>query len=180
MRTRRLPAILVALTLCAAGIVAGCGSSDDSTAVSEGAPLHLGDLEYNVVITRYLNPNDTEDKSYLQGAPQLPNDENYLGVFMQVKNTGENPQTIPADMKIVDTEGDQFTPASLQNPFSLDLGQPVEGGAVVPNPESAAANGPIQGSMVLFLITQASIEDRPLELVIPSADGGAGEIQLDL
>ena len=180
MRTRRLPAILVALTVCVAGLVAGCGSSNDESAVMEGAPLHLGSMEYNVVITRYLNPNDTEDRSYLQGAPSLPDDEYYLGVFMLIKNTGDEAEVIPEGMKVVDTEGKEYDPAPLDNDFSLDLGAQVEGGGVVPNPESAASNGPIQGSMALFLISESSIEDRPLELVIPSPDGESGQIQLDL
>ena len=180
MRTRRLPALIVALTVCAAGLVAGCGSSQDETNVQEGAPLHLGDLKYNVSITRYLNPNDAEDKAYLEGAPKLPNDETYLGVFMQINNDGDHAQVIPQDMKVIDTEGTEYSPAPLDNDFSLALGSQVAGGAVVPDPESTAANGPIQGSMVLFLISESSIENRPLELVIPSPDGGTGQIQLDL
>ena len=181
MRTRRLPALIVALTVCAAGLVAGCGSSqEDRPDVQEGVPLHLGDLTYNVSITRYLNPNDTEDRAYLQGAPKLPNDETYLGVFMQITNDGDKTQVIPQDMKVIDTEGTEYSPAPLDNDFSLDLGSQVTSGGVVPDPESAAANGPIQGSMALFLISEASIENRPLELVIPSPDGSTGQIQLDL
>ncbi len=181
MRTPRLPAILVVLAACAvAALGAGCGSSEEPSSVAEGAPLHLGDMEYNVVITRYLNPNDTEDSPYLQGAPKLPVDDYYLGVFMQIKNTGSEAQTLPTNMKVVDTDGHQFSPAPLDNDFSLDLGSEVQPQAVVPNPESAAANGPIQGSMALFLINSASVESRPLQLVIPGAGGEPGEIQLDL
>ena len=180
MRTRRLPALIVALTVCAAGLAAGCGSSSEETQVAEGVPLHLGDMSYNVSITRYLNPNDSEDRAYLQGAPTLANDETYLGVFMQVRNSGDASHAIPEDMKVIDTEGSQFAPAPLQNDFSLDLGSQVPGGGEVPIAGSPAADGPIQGSMVLFLISESSIENRPLELVIPSSEGGTGEIQLDL
>jgi hypothetical protein len=181
MRTRRLPALLVALTVCAAAaLTAGCGSGEDFSSVAEGAPLHLGDMEYNVVITRYLNPNDAEDSPYLKGAPKLPDDDYYLGVFMQIKNAGDMTQVVPTDMKVVDTDGNEYSPAPLDNDFSLDFGAQVQADGVVPDPESAAANGPIQGSMALFLISSASVEARPLELVIPSADGESGEIQLDL
>jgi hypothetical protein len=180
MRTRRLPALLVALTVCAGGLVAGCGYQDTATNVAEGAPLHLGDVEYNVVITRYLNPSDTEDRAYLQGGPTLPDNEMYLGVFMQIQNNGDQSALIPPSMKVVDTEGNEYSPAPLQNDFSIDLGSKVPSGGEVPDPESAAANGPVQGSMVLFLINEASNENRPLELVIPAPDGSTGEIQLDL
>ncbi len=180
MRTRRLPAILVALTVCAAALLAGCGKSEDESSVAEGAPLHLGDMEYNVVITRYLNPNDAEDSAYLEGAPRLPNQDYYLGVFMQIKNNGDTTQVVPSDMKVVDTDGQIYSPAPLHNDFSLDLGSKVQADGVVPDPESPAANGPVQGSMALFLVSQASVDARPLELVIPGAGGETGEIQLDL
>ena len=180
MRTRRLPAILVALIVCAGVLLAGCGSSNDESQVAEGAPLHLGDMAYNVVITRYLNPNDPEDSAYLKGAPTLPNKDYYLGVFMQIKNNGDKAQVVPSDMKVVDTDGHVYSPSPLDNDFSLDLGSNLEGGGVVPDPESPAANGPIEGSMALFLIDEASVDARPLELVIPGAGGETGEIQLDL
>jgi hypothetical protein len=180
MRTRRLPAILVALIVCVGVLLAGCGSSDDATQVAEGAPLRLGDMEYNVVITRYLNPNDQEDRAYLKGAPPLPNKDYYLGVFMQIKNNGGTTQVIPSDMKVVDTDGHIYSPAPLHNDFSLDLGSQVKADGVVPDPESPAANGPVQGSMALFLIDEASVDARPLELVIPGAGDETGEIQLDL
>ena len=50
----------------------------------------------------------------------------------------------------------------------------------LPQPESTAANGPIQGSMVLFLISQAATEDRPLTLDIHSPSGPVGEVELDI
>ena len=50
----------------------------------------------------------------------------------------------------------------------------------LPEPESTAANGPIQGAMVLFLIDEAATEDRPLILDIPSSAGAAGEVELDI
>ena len=34
--------------------------------------------------------------------------------------------------------------------------------------------------MVLFLIDEAAIEDRPLTLDIPSSTGPAGEVELDI
>jgi hypothetical protein len=51
---------------------------------------------------------------------------------------------------------------------------------VLPEPESTAANGPIQGAMVLFLIDEGATELRPLILDIPSSTGSVGEIELDI
>lgn len=181
MRTLRLPAALAALAaLLVIVLAAGCGASSGDLSVVEGEPVTLGDLTYNVVITRYLNPNDIEDRAYLQGAPSLPAGDYYLGVFMQVHNAGGTAQSLPQGFSITDTQGQTFKPASLTNDFALPLGSPLGAGAKMPDPESAAANGPIEGSLVLFLVSQAATEDRPLMLRIPSAAGAAGEVQLDL
>ena len=50
----------------------------------------------------------------------------------------------------------------------------------LPEPETTAANGPIQGAMVLFLIDRSAVEDRPLVLHIPSSTGQVGDVELDL
>jgi len=181
MRTPRLPAAVLALAATSAiALFAGCGSSNESLSVKEGEPLTLGDLQYNVQITRYLNPADVEDKSYLQGAPPLPNGDYYLGVFMQVKNEGDTVQALPRDFKVVDTDGNAFHATPLSNDFALALGSQMDAHGEVPASDSAAATGPIEGSMVLFLVSQAAIESRPLQLQIPSASGPTGQVELDL
>jgi hypothetical protein len=181
MRTRRLPAALLALVAAlAVALAAGCGSSDESLSVKEGEPVTLGDLQYNVQITRYLNPADVEDKAYLAGAPPLPAQDYYLGVFMQVKNEGDSVQKLPQDFTVADTEGKVVHASPLTNDFALQLGSKVDANGQAPAVDTAADTGPIQGSMVLFLVTEASIEDRPLILQIPSASGAPGEVELDL
>jgi hypothetical protein len=181
MGTPRLPAAVLALAATfAMAFATGCGSSDQSLSVKEGEPVTLGDLHYNVQITRYLNPDDVEDRSYLQGAPPLPNADYYLGVFMQVQNDGGTAQGLPQDFKVVDTDGNEFHATPLTNDFALQLGSQVEAHGQVPAVDSAADTGPIQGSMVLFLVSQAAIENRPLILQIPSASGASGEVELDL
>jgi hypothetical protein len=177
---RARPISLALAALAATFVVAGCGSSDNETSVKEGAPLHLGDLSYNVVISRPMNPSDVEDKDYLQGAPSLPNDQFYLGIFIQIHNSGDSSQNVPTDFKVIDTAGDSWTAVPLHNPFALDLGSPIGGGGSLPSAESAAANGPIGGSLVLFLVDQTATENRPLELEVPSTGGEAGRIELDL
>ena len=53
--------------------------------------MFLGNLEYNIQISRFLNPSDQEDKAYLKGAPPLPRGSYYLGIFLQVHNHGSKP-----------------------------------------------------------------------------------------
>jgi hypothetical protein len=168
-------ALVVGLTL------GGCGDHPDSDlSVGEGQPLKLGDLVYNVQISRPLNPADPEDKAYLANQPQPPKDELYLGVFMQVENDGDTPQELPAEMTVADTAGNEFQPLPSRSLFALDLGGTVPGDRQAPDLESTAASGPIQGAMVLFLIDEAATELRPLTLEIPSPDGDVGEVELDI
>ena len=47
-------------------------------------------------------------------------------------------------------------------------------------PNSIAADGPTQGSLILFLIEEASTENRPLELEIPLPSGEVGVVELDI
>jgi hypothetical protein len=179
--TRLGAALMLAAALVAGVVLSGCDTNPESDlSVDEGQPMKLGDLLYNVEISRFLNPRDPEDSAYLAGQPPPPNDKLYLGVFMLVQNEGDTAQEVPSDFKVVDTEGTEFKPIPSQSLFALKLGGKVGGKQQLPEPESTAANGPIQGSMVLFLIDQSATEDRPLTLDIPSSSGSGGEVELDI
>jgi hypothetical protein len=178
----RLGAVSVLVVAFVAGLLlAGCGSDpEDTLKVDEGEPMKLGNLVYNVQISRFLNPNDDEDKAYLAGQPPPPNDEFYLGVFMQVSNDGSTPEAVPTDFIVEDTVGTRFKPVASDSLFALDLGGKVPADGQLPKPETTAANGPIQGAMVLFLVSRSALEDRPLVLHIPAPSGPAGEVELDI
>jgi len=158
---------------------AGCGAEEAETDVPEGEPLELGELAFDVQITRFLNPDAADDSQYLEGAPPLADGEQYLAVFMEVANEGEEPNVVPYPFKIVDTRGVVYYQAEAENPFTLVAGTPIPPGERVPGAETPAANGPIEGSALLFPLTQQANEDRPLKLVVPGPTG-VGEIELDL
>jgi hypothetical protein len=179
MRLRTTTILALAISLIALVALAGCGSDDPETQVNEGETLELGDLTYSVQITRYLNPFSPEDSTYLQGAPELDKGEQYLGVFMQVANDGTEPNVVPYPFHIVDTRGNIYEQQQLDNPFALVGGTPIEPDQSVPGLETAARNGPVQGSLILFLLPEAANENRPLQLVVPGP-GEAGKIELDL
>src|SRR5438067_2229992 len=158
--------------LCLAILLSGCNTNPEATTnVSEGEGMQLGELLYNVQITRYLNPADAEDRAYVAGQPPLRPNQYYLGVFMQIQNKSSSAQPLPSNFRVVDTVGTRFKPVPSKSLFALKLGGNVAGNGVVPAPETTAANGPIQGSMVLFRINSAAIQDRPLTLDIPSSTG---------
>ncbi len=94
---RRITFALVAL-LALALPLAGCGDDESELDVIEGEPIESDHVNYNVVISRFLNPDDTEDEGYLVGQPPPPPDEQYFGVFMQVKNHGEEDTTLPDEI----------------------------------------------------------------------------------
>jgi hypothetical protein len=176
---RRALAAAIVVVLTAA--VAGCSSTEDRLSVAEGTPVTLDNLSYNVQISRYLKPAELEDQAYLKGAPPLARDEQYLGVFLQVHNHGSTKEGMPSRYEVTDTEHNAYQPVPIDNDFALPLGGVVGAGGRLPNPETIAANGPIDGSMLLFLIPQSSAENRPLTLKIPAAAGGApGRVELDL
>ena len=71
--TRRMPhfALSMLAGLALSSAVAGCGE-EELTEVVEGEPIELAGLDYNVQITRFLNPDDAEDAQYLVGQPPPP------------------------------------------------------------------------------------------------------------
>jgi hypothetical protein len=179
MRRRLLILPLLAVALIGlAGLASGCG--DEATAeANEGEPLELGDLSYNIQITRELNRFSTEDAAYLEGAPVLRRGQEYLGVFMQVTNQGDEAAVVPDPIRIVDTRGTTYDQVRYSNDWTLDPGTPIEPGDTVPGVETVAKNGPVQGSLILFAIDEEANENRPLTLEIPGPDE-VGKIVLDL
>ncbi|MEK6277797.1 MAG: hypothetical protein AABM29_07285 [Actinomycetota bacterium] len=177
-RLLRLLPVLAALILLSLTAVA-CGTEEDKTDLIEGEPVELGDLEYNVLFSRFLNPNDVEDREYLVGQPAPEPDELYLGVFMQVENTGDEAARLPETLTVTDTGHQTYFPIESESPYALHLGDRIGGKDEAPALDSSAQVGPIGGSMVLFSISDQSTEDRPLKLIIPGQDGPA-EVELDI
>ena len=170
---RRPFAFTLLLLLAALGLSA-CGNKTETRTLgeTEGIYVDVGDLVYQVQISRILNPNDSEDRAYLRGLPPgeatLKPGETWFGVFMRVSN--EKQQTIkPASsFRIVDTQENEYEPVELDpeaNPFAYQP-SPLRGGEVYPNSESVAYANNIQGSLVLFKVQFRSLQNRPLELMI--------------
>lgn len=176
---RRISIALVALVALALPLGA-CGTEEEELDVIEGEPIEADDVRYNVVISRFLNPDDTEDRGYVVGQPPPPPDEQYFGVFMQVANEGEEDTTLPDDMTITDTLGTEYGPLETESPYALPLGSPLAADEELPIPDSIAFDGPTGGNLILFLIEEASTENRPLELEIPLPSGKFGVVELDI
>lgn len=180
-----LVAVVLAAVLGALAL-AGCGTEHEE-AVVEGEPVEVGDLSYNVQLTRFLNPGDPEDAAYLEGVPPAPRGTQYLGVFMIVENEGSEPARLPTEMEVTDTRaeaGDGLVGhGQLQqgeSDYALKLGSELAPGEELPQPGTTAASGPIRGAMVLFQVEADVTENRPLELEIPGEGGESGHVELDI
>jgi hypothetical protein len=187
------PIRLLALLAILVGVLtaAGCGQdsthSQKGTVTDEGEYLELGGLKYQIQISRYLNPADSEDSAYLRGLPsgvKLGTDDIWFAVFMRVENDGSKPEPSTADYEITDTQHNTFRPVPL-NPKVNDFAYQattLQPSAIVPSTNTIAGQGVIQGSLVLFRLKESDLQNRPLTLQI-SRGGSSGEtarVDLDL
>jgi hypothetical protein len=173
-----LLAVAVAMAAAAMLLLAACGEESE-TEVHEGEPIELGDLSYNVAITRFLNPDDSEDEQYLEGQPEPAPGEQYLAVFMTVENEGDETLQLPSDFRIADTTETTYKSLESDSPYALPLGAELGAGGEMPEPNTPASDGPIKGAMVLFLVSDQATDNRPLEFEIPSSSGD-GKVELDI
>ena len=164
---------------------AACGQ-EEAEPTREGLAVDVGGVDYNVYITRQLNPRSTSDADYYQGPPPAPGFALY-GVFLQACNRGKETKALASEFKVTDSQGNEFEPVELpkENVFAYEPRR-LRGEECVPEAGSAAATGPIGGSMLLFRLPLAATENRPLELEIedPHAAGegghGAARVELDI
>jgi hypothetical protein len=184
---RRRPASILFSLLLAAGLVA-CGEEDPAgvggTSVVhaeavEGEPLELGELGYNVGITRFLNPDDLEDAEYLVGLPDPEPATAYLGVFMTIENESDVARPSASNYLVSDTTGAEFEPVESESPYALDIGAEVPAEGELPLPNTTAQTGPNHGSMLVFLVDDTVSDNRPLVLEVEGFEGD-GEIILDI
>ena len=179
-RHRFVPLVLAALALIALALfVSACGYSSDSKDVAEGEVVELGDLKYQVVFSRFLNPNDNEDSAYLVGQPPLPKGSSYFGVFLEVQNKSEETQKLAESFTIKDADEETFEAIPSESLYAFPFGGEVESQEPIPVLDSTPEQGPIEGSLVLFELPSVASENRPLTLFIAGPEGPA-EVKLDL
>lgn len=177
---RTMLSLFAVLTLAVSGFaLSACGYSSDSKDVVEGEPVKLGELQYNVVFSRFLNPNDNEDSAYLVGQPDPPEGHSYFGVFIEVQNKSEDTHRLADAFTITDAGHETFDAIPSKSLYALPFGGEVESQEQIPILDSTPQQGPIEGSLVLFELPASASENRPLTLSIPGPDGPAA-VTLDL
>jgi hypothetical protein len=178
----------LAVVLCLAALAAGvaaCGEADVKQGVDEpareGLALELQGIEYNVFITRELNPRVAPDMAYVEASTEPTRGETLYGVFLQACNRTDDPHQTVDQFKIVDNQGNEFEPEELpqDNQFAYHAKEllPDE---CLPEAGSVAQLGPSAGLMLLFKLPLANTEYRPLELDIEGSGGEQLTYQLDI
>jgi hypothetical protein len=172
LRLRRLALAGCVVCLCVG--VAGCGEDEPGVdePAREGLALELGGVDYNVFITRQLNPTIPPDDAYYDG-PEPPQGETLYGVFIQVCNNSGEPRETAETFFVVDNQGNEFEPEELpeDNHFAYAPSE-LDPEECIPESGSVAQLGPTAGSMLLFQLPLENTENRPLELEIENPSGG--------
>ena len=190
MLPRQKIILLGCLLVLLGALVAGCENPREHNAAREGLPEDIGHLEYNVYITRQLNPRDVEDQDYYNG-PEAPPGFALFGVWLTVCNESDEEQspnwTSSSRFTIEDTMGNEFRPVPLEddNVFAYRAG-PLAQGACIPEPGSLAAASPTNGALLVFKLPLQALENRPLQLIIesppigPEQERDEGRVELDI
>lgn len=188
---RRRPASILLSLLLATGIATGaaaCGSEDPAgvggtsivpAEAVEGEPLELGDLGYNVGITRFLNPFDREDAEYLVGLPEPDPGTGYLGVFMTIENSSDVARPSASNYIVKDTTEAEYEIVESESPYALEIGAEVPAEGELPLANTTAQTGPNHGALLIFQVDDAVSDNRPLVLEVEGFEGD-GEIILDI
>jgi hypothetical protein len=179
MDLRRLT--LVACVLAALLGLAACGDEEPGVdePAREGLALELDGVDYNVFITRQLNPRVAPDGAYV--TEEAPPGETLYGVFIQVCNHSEEPRETVSEFVVKDNQENTFEPEELpednQFAYSPRTLNPEE---CIPEAGSVAQLGPSAGSMLLFQLPLENTENRPLELELEGEGGETLTFELDI
>jgi hypothetical protein len=166
---RALIAAACVLALACGGVLSGCGN-DKKQGVDEpareGLSLNMAGVDYNVYITRQLNPEVPPDGAYWSG-PEPGKGETLYGVFLSACNRTDELQDTAAFFKVTDNQHNEFKPETLprDNPFAY---RPVtlKPDECIPEAGSVAQLGPAAASVLVFKLPVENTENRPLELEI--------------
>ena len=145
----------------------------------EGLALELDGVDYNVFITRQLNPRVPPDGAYV--TDEAPAGETLYGVFIQVCNHSNEPHETVSEFIVKDNQENEFEPEELpeDNAFAYSA-RTLNPDECIPEAGSVAQLGPSAGSMLLFQLPLDATENRPLELELEGESGETLTFELDI
>jgi len=189
-KTVRLMLVLgvgaLAVTLGGCGRTTLTGVSQDELSAGGQPYFNVGNVTYQVEVSRQLNPYGSEDVQYLAGLPgaqDISANQLWFGVFLWAKNQTKTIQQTADTFEIVDSEGTVYHPTTLNpavNPYawtSQALGQ----NQIEPLPGSAASNASTGGALILFKLDDSIYDNRPLTLeIFQPGDPKPAKVSLDV
>jgi hypothetical protein len=178
--------MLIGGAICAAAISA-CGAGEHATYSDNLGPgyVEVGQLYYQVQVSRELNPWSDEDRFYLQGFSasqlKLPVTDEWFGVSLQVYNWSNAAHTPTRDFFITDTLGDRYAPLPnpTPNPYTY-VPQSIPAGGQLPGIDTDAYTGWSQGELLIFKIPYTSLVNRPFILHIVNQVDPAKQSRIEL
>jgi hypothetical protein len=170
------------LVLAAALGLAACGSHEEpgvDEPAREGLAIELEGIDYNVFITRQLNPRVPPDGAYV--SEEAPAGETLYGVFIQVCNHSDEPHETVSEFVVKDNQENEFEPEELpaDNAFAYSP-RTLNPDECIPEAGSVAQLGPSAGSMLLFQLPLEATENRPLELEMHGEGDESLTFELDI
>ena len=160
---------------------AACGDEEPGVTepAREGLALELDGIDYNVFITRQLNPRVAPDGAYV--SEEAPKGETYYGVFIQVCNNSPEARETVGDFIVKDNQDNEYEPEELpeDNEFAYSARR-LNPDECIPEAGSVAQLGPTAGSMLLFQLPIEATENRPLELELEGESGDTLAFELDI
>ncbi len=185
---RKRIVMLIGGAICAAAISA-CGAGEHARSADNLGPgyVEVSQLNYQVQISRQLNPWSNEDSGYLQGFTKsqlaLATTDEWFGVSLQVYNWTGSAHTPTGDFFITDTLGGRYLPLSnpTPNPYSY-VPSSIPAWGQLPSIDSNAYASWTQGELLIFKIPYASLVNRPFVLHIadPTDASKQSTIELDV
>jgi len=182
--------LALGLVAIAATAASGCGDKQATVTAGESEAIYvtLGNLQYQVQMSRQLNPVDAGDRDLLAGiAPtdaSLGTEDLWFGVWVRVTNSSDSIAPTADEFKIIDTHDDEFMPlpVSGSNKLVFRTAPVLANGGQYPYPNSAAANLPTTGAILIFKLPHSALDYRPLELEIRSSavPGKKASVTLDV
>ncbi len=144
-----------------------------------GATLRIDGLGYTPQTSRLLNPSLRPDRALVAGR-RLREGHVWFGVFLRVCNEQGAPQRSTNDLILVGAFGGTERPVDVPGNDDYDYEpERLEPDECLPPPGSVS-DSVIEGSLLLFEVTNDFLEQRPVALQVTGSSGERGRVALDL
>jgi hypothetical protein len=175
----RVAALLAVVALTG---LSACGNDEEpgvDEPAREGLAIPVDGIQYNVFITRQINPEIQPDEALYQGPPPEAG-STFYGLFIQACNDTDETHDAIEDFIVTDNQGEEFEPLELpeENAFAYRA-TTLEPGECIPEAGSVTQLGPSGGALLMFEIPLDKTENRPLELELEGTEE-TKKIELDL